>query len=440
MRFEKLYLEGDKSFRPLLWIGTDGGGLNLYQQKRIKLGENIFTRFVNDPNNPNSLSHNHVWDICEDNNDILWITTVGGGLNKLLRVKKDNGIEEIIFKHFIHNINAPANPSSLSGNIINCLYEDKNQILWIGTLGSGLNRYDKNTDSFIRYTEDEGLANNRISGILEDNQGNLWMSTGNGLSKFNPETGKFKNYDVSDGLLENEFNNFGACFKSKAGEMFFGSAKGFISFYPDQLSENTTIPPEHLDNVFTRFYQIETDHLHEQAGSGIGLALVKELVELHRGEITVESVPGEGTTFTIILPLGKAHLKPDEIIDAGALPTDVVSRTELSVKIEKPEIALPELSPDQPKTIPIILIVEDNRDVRKYIRDYIEDNYQVIEAEDGVQGLDKAVSTIPDLIISDVMMPNMDGFEFCEKVKTDERTSHIPVILLTARAPPPTAN
>ncbi len=203
------------------------------------------------------------------------------------------------------------------------------------------------------------------------------------------------------------------------------------------------IPAADLPHIFDRFYQAGEGYAKDAQGSGIGLALAKELVELHHGEISVESEVGKGTTFTVRLPLGKDHLRAEEIvggeITAGAVGAKHPSR---KVEIYIEEFAR-DASPQHPHTTPnkqtpetneIILIVEDNPDMRAYIRGYLSQHYLLVEAEDGVQGIKQAFKHAPDLIISDVMMPNMDGFQFCEKIKTDERTSHIPVILLTARA------
>jgi len=167
------------------------------------------------------------------------------------------------------------------------------------------------------------------------------------------------------------------------------------------------------------------------------LALAKELVELHKGRIEVESEEGKGTTITIILQLGKEHLKPEEIGEEKVeeekeqipRPAEGEIIPESSKKEEKLDI---EVITETEK--PLLLIVEDNADVRSYIRGYVDEDYRVIEAVDGKDGMDKSLEHIPDLIVSDVMMPKMDGFELCEKLKTDERTSHIPVILLTAKA------
>ncbi len=190
------------------------------------------------------------------------------------------------------------------------------------------------------------------------------------------------------------------------------------------------IPPDRLEKIFDRFYQVDDSYTREHEGSGIGLALTKELVELHHGNIEVQGELNRGTTFTVYLPLGKSHLKPEEIV-AGMPAEEILTEIELSEGSEPADDSLP---PSQHKALPLVLIVEDNRDMRSYLQDCLAGDYRIIEAADGEDGLHRAVDKIPDLIISDVMMPRMDGFEMCSRLKSDERTSHIPVILLTARA------
>ena len=195
------------------------------------------------------------------------------------------------------------------------------------------------------------------------------------------------------------------------------------------------ISEERIDKIFDRFYQVDGSHTREHEGTGIGLALTKELVELHKGEIAVESEEAKGTTFVIRLPLGRDHLKPEEIIEEkveekkAILTIDEVEFIEEINAKEKFDI---ETFTETGK--PLLLIVEDNFDVRNYIKGYLEENYKIIEAVNGNDGFNKSLQSSPDLIVSDVMMPEMDGFELCEKLKTDERTSHIPIILLTAKA------
>ena len=211
------------------------------------------------------------------------------------------------------------------------------------------------------------------------------------------------------------------------------------------------IPAADLPHIFDRFYQAGNTQVENARGSGIGLALVKELVELHHGSISVTSEMGKGTEFVLKLPLGKGHLKPEEIAEErgarseerGAKSVERDAESKVWEDIEPAEPAISSIPPTTNRQKPassiqypasVVLLVEDNPDMRAYIRDLLLPDYRVLEAVDGKEGLKRAKDAGPDLIISDVMMPGMDGFEFCEKIKTSEQTSHIPVILLTARA------
>ncbi|HEY9600058.1 MAG TPA: histidine kinase dimerization/phosphoacceptor domain -containing protein, partial [Allocoleopsis sp.] len=133
--------------------------------------------------------------------------------------------------------------NSLSYDRVLSMLEYPAGTLWLGTYGGGLDKFEIATETFTHYTEKDGLPSNSVVGILADDEGNLWLSTGKGLSKFNPKTEKFRNYDVSDGLQGNEFDGVKAYFKSKTGEMFFGGLNGFNSFYPEQVKDNPHIPP-----------------------------------------------------------------------------------------------------------------------------------------------------------------------------------------------------
>jgi DNA-binding response OmpR family regulator len=195
------------------------------------------------------------------------------------------------------------------------------------------------------------------------------------------------------------------------------------------------IENKRLDKIFDRFYQVDGSHTRESEGTGIGLSLTKELVELHKGKIEVESEYGKGSTFKISLPLSKDHLKPEEIVKKEV-------SDEIRVTTEEAEIITEDEKSKARSDIdvlldtdkPLLLIVEDNSDVRSYIISHLEEDYRILEAVDGEDGLNQAIKHIPDLIISDVMMPKIDGFELCNKLKKDERTSHIPIIMLTAKA------
>ncbi len=196
------------------------------------------------------------------------------------------------------------------------------------------------------------------------------------------------------------------------------------------------IPPDRLEKIFDRFYQVDGSHTREREGTGIGLSLTKELVELHKGEISVESEEGNGTTFTLRFRLGKAHFKPEEITDTAQPEQEYetfIDEAELLVA-NRAESEISEIEAYAVSDKPIVLVVEDNADVRNYVKDYLHNKYTLIEADNGLDGLNIALEHIPDLILSDIMMPKMNGVELCNKLKNDERTSHIPVILLTAKA------
>ena len=224
-----------------------------------------------------------------------------------------------------------------------------------------------------------------------------------------------------------------------------GSVSVSINHYLDRIAKDIEfavikvsntgegISLDKLDKIFDRFYQADDSSVRRHEGTGIGLSLTKELVELHHGEIKAESEPGKATTFTVCLPLGKNHLHPDEILET---PTEIASEIDTGL-IESTYTYESEIdtTTHQPvKDSSTLLIVEDNADMRSYMRESLESNYEIIEAENGEEGIHQSLEYSPDMIISDVMMPKMDGFQFCAKIKKDERTSHIPVILLTAKA------
>lgn len=180
------------------------------------------------------------------------------------------------------------------------------------------------------------------------------------------------------------------------------------------------ISAEHIRNVFDRFYKIDMHH----AGSGIGLALVKAFVEMHGGSISVESEEKLGTVFTVDLPVQICSSLASEEESVGG---SLVSSVNEVLDVEEEELAE---GYDSTKTS--ILIIDDNADIRSYVHGLLHKEYTVIEAADGSEGIRKAMKYVPDLIISDVMMPGIDGVECCRRLKSELQTCHIPVILLTA--------
>ncbi len=264
----------------VLWIGTSGGGLNRYD-----LNTRRFSYLVNDPDNPNSLSDNRIRVIFEevdvpgkplwigtygglnqydrsaktwrrfnyssadshsishdeirvifkDRKGILWVGTFGGGLNRWDAVRQ----------RFIRYKSEPGRPDGLNSNDILCLADDPDtsqHVIWIGTDGRGLNRFDVASTSFTHITSADGLPNNVIYGIISGRAGNLWISTNRGLCKFNPRNHAFHNYDIRDGLQSNIFGQ-GAAFKNRKHIIFFGGLKGINYFDPARVDNNPFVPP-----------------------------------------------------------------------------------------------------------------------------------------------------------------------------------------------------
>jgi len=270
--------------RKNIWIGTWAGGLNLFRDKN-----KTFTHYLHNKEDKSSISSNNIFDIAEDKSGVLWIPTMGGGLDRFdyktktfkaykndiddttsilndwvreVLISRDGEIwvvtcsgldlfdkEKENFRHFRH---LDEKPKSLSSNDVVTAFEDSKKNIWVGT-ETGLNLLNRDSSNFVLYSEKDGLPNNVIRGILEDNHGNLWIITNKGLSKFvnainRPENPEFINYTREDGLQGNSFNSR-SCFKDKNAKLYFGGNNGFNVFYPDSIKENTNKP----GIVFTDF-------------------------------------------------------------------------------------------------------------------------------------------------------------------------------------------
>lgn len=183
---------------------------------------------------------------------------------------------------------------------------------------------------------------------------------------------------------------------------------------------------EDIVHLFDRFYQVDNESSNRQEGTGIGLSLAKEFVELMKGTIDVESTLGKGSTFTVQIPVTNTAVKTG----------DAKITIEPPIKSSSPKVKKELLFADDASELPLVLLIEDNIDVAHYLKTCLKGKYQTIHASDGIMGLEMAYENIPDIIISDVMMPGKDGLEVCATLKTDERTDHIPIILLTAKVTP----
>lgn len=266
----------------ILWIGTRAGGINKYNPKT-----NQFIRYMYDPDDPYSFSGKDVRVIFKDSRGDMWLGSDGQGLfqyemetgrfiNYRPSADTTNSISSLYVYYAIQedskgNIwvgtwgglnvlnrrtgkwtqyyHHPEVPGSLSDNYIKSLLIDKNNDVWAATAGGGLNKLiDPEKGIFEHYTIEDGLANNHTYGILQDNEGFIWISTNKGLSKFDPARILFRNYDRNDGLQDNEFNS-GAFYKAEDGELFFGGINGLNAFYPKDIKVNKLLPQVVITDV-----------------------------------------------------------------------------------------------------------------------------------------------------------------------------------------------
>lgn len=186
------------------------------------------------------------------------------------------------------------------------------------------------------------------------------------------------------------------------------------------------IEKEHLERIFDRFYRIDSNETHGISGTGVGLHIVNEFVKLHGGTVEVDSELGKGTVFTVQIPMSKETYGTNrqDVIYSG---TDDESNAAYNRDSENDFIL------DAENGVYTLLIIDDNEDFRLFLKDLFSNDYRILSAKDGQHGYELATEYIPDLVLCDVMMPNVDGYEFCRKIKQDIRSSHIPVVLLTAK-------
>lgn len=222
--------------RGRMWIGTCEG-LNLFNRST-----ETFTYFEHDPNNLYTLSSKWVTSICQTaaDSNVLWVGTENG-FNKFL-------IEEKFFIRYRHD---PANQNSLAHDYTQAVHSDsyhQGKVIWIGTFGGGLDKFDIDTEKFTHFTEEDGLINNTIASIVEDDNFHLWISTKKGVSKFDLCSETFKNYSNEDGIYLSGFNPK-AYFKNKRGEIYLGGNQGFVLFHPDSIKDNSHIPPAVVTDI-----------------------------------------------------------------------------------------------------------------------------------------------------------------------------------------------
>ena len=297
-----------------------------------------------------------------------------------------------------------------------------NQLLDLSKLESGLLRPEISREDIITFV-------NKIVGSFEQSASkqhvNLAFRTS--ASQFSA----FFDPDILEKVLYNLIAN-ALKYTSEGGTITISCDIIHVAELPELLLEvkdtGIGIPQQHLPHIFDRFYQVNGEHQVKKAGTGIGLALTRELIEAHRGTITVESEQAGGATFTVKLPLYE-----------NAFPAEWLSSRTAEVRSDKIEtwldktVKVPEATGTD-RTKPLVLVVEDHDDLRGYISECLAHHYRILQASNGKQALEQAEKEVPDLIVSDWLMPDMDGVQLCKAIKSNENTSHVPLILLTSKS------
>ncbi|MPR35257.1 hybrid sensor histidine kinase/response regulator transcription factor [Salmonirosea aquatica] len=296
-----------------------------------------------------------------------------------------------------------------------------NQLLDLSKLESQSLRPDISRNDIVPFVE---RIVHYFDELAENKQINLIF-----LSNFDSFDGCF-DPDIVEKVVYNLLSN-ALKFTRQGGEI-----RVVVSIDPSEKSIKLTVKDSGIGvseeaqaHIFERFYQADGLPAQKKSGSGIGLALTRELVELHRGRITVESTQSVGTTFSVYLPLAETAFPAEWL----AQPADSSAAM--------PQAILPTFDPERPavsiptdKAQPILLVVEDNEELRQYLSESFATSYQVLTAAHGRQAISLAQKHIPDLILSDWLMPEMDGTELCQAIRSNEKTSHIPFLLLTSRS------
>lgn len=315
-----------------------------------------------------------------------------------------------------------------------------NQVLDFRKLESGQFKFEPKKDDIINFLKEEMLT---FTEFAESKKIKLeFDSTMNKLEMwFDHDKIEKIIYNLLSNALKFTLASGSVCIKVTRSEI--GKVKSinlglqkpvtFLSWLQIVVKDSGIgIPSENIGKIFDRFYQVR-DHIKTAVGgTGIGLSVVKEMVEIHGGEINVESSEGVGTSFTVKIPI------INEICFNNNTSIEITDFSELTkfkyLDLNNDEVENINISKNNFINKSKIMIVEDHNEMREYIKEELISDYEIMEAVNGEDALDKAPTFGPEIIISDIMMPKMNGIEFCKAIKSDERTSHIAVILLTARS------
>ncbi len=356
------------------------------------------------------------------------------------RLKELNQFKNRLFTNITHEFRTPLTVIKGMTGTIKSNFENKQ----LGELENSLEMIDRNSDGLLLLVNEmldlakieSGKMELRLvqsdiipfikylgesfSSLAEENQINLTIYSEIDTLVMDFDANKLTS--VLSNLLSNAIK-----FTPELGKIIVHikqiTKKGNACLYVKIKDSGIGIDNKELPHIFNRFYQTDASTIREKGGTGIGLALTKELVDLMRGTIEAKSTINEGSEFTLIIPVTRTAHESKQV-QPDKLPHNYISK-----KFSVPSEQYPETDSE----LPLALIIEDNMDVAHYLKTCLENKYETIHAANGIIGIEMATENIPDIIISDVMMPGKDGFEVCETLKSDERTDHIPIIILTAK-------
>ena len=381
-----------KDYQGNIYAGTDIGLV----RKNARSGKVEFVK---------KLDNCWIYDLCTDNQGNLWIATMGSGIWRL-DIKSDQ---------LVHYQHQAKNPNSLSSNSVSSITIDHTGNPWFSTDRGGICRYNRKSNDFTRYSKDKLLT-----ATLERFEP-TFAHNGKTLTISHTDENITANIDreAITKVLSNLFNN---ALKYSAHATSISMLKEDDKLRLTVLSDDTRIPQDNAEHIFEPFFRLNNAQEKRQMGSGIGLPLARSLAQLHKGQLYLDTTITEGNAFVLILPLNITPTqaeKAEKVKELAAAPDHPLEeKTTLTNENSRGRT---------------ILVVEDEEEIKEYMVERLQKSFIVEQAANGVEALEILQKEHVDLVVSDVMMPEMDGIELCHQIKSDIKLSHIPVVFLTAK-------
>ncbi len=347
------------------------------------------------------------------------LTLILGLANRLYKENTNSnrqGIGKIIKhgQHMQHLVDQILDLSKLESNQMDIHMVQSNIVPYIQRLASNFQEFAESKDIRLEFIEVDPTI---IMDFDPDKMQQIVYNLLSNAIKFTDPGGRVQ---LTMQSIQNEYNS---------GKIESNSGDKSKSLFLEVADTGIGIAKEELPNLFKKFYQSEGNIMSRNSGTGIGLSLVYELVKLLKGQIEVQSNLGRGTSFKLKFPIENSHQSVSHVL------VNQLENKDFGVDADERDRYIETINENfESESNSLILVIEDNYEVREFIEEGLRSHYKVESASDGKSGLEKAFEIIPDLIVSDIMMPELDGLEMCKILKKDTRSSHIPIILLTAKS------